>query len=86
MKNNSRMLPYLLINAVAFYLVPILIKDTGSAMFILLIGIPWICLVVAIGYGFRNSFSWIYPLAVALLFAPTIFIFYNSSAWVYIIG
>ena len=86
MKNNMRMLPYLLINAVAFYLIPILIKDTGSAMFVLLIGIPWICLITAVVFGVRNSFNWIYPIAVALLFAPTIFIFYNASAWVYIIG
>ncbi len=86
MKNSLRMLPYLIVNAVAFYLLPIMIKDTGTAMGVMLIGIPVICFVTAIVFGVKNSFKWLYPVAVALIFAPTIFIFYNSTAWVYIIA
>ncbi|HBI71561.1 MAG TPA: hypothetical protein DDY59_00010 [Lachnospiraceae bacterium] len=44
---------------------PIAIRDTGSAMAVMLMFIPVI---------------------IALLFFPTIFIFYNSTAWVYIIA
>ena len=86
MKINSRMLPYLLINAATFYLAPLLIQDTGTAMVFLLVGIPAICLVTAILFGRRYSFHWLYPIGVALLFASTVFIFYNKSAWVYIIS
>jgi hypothetical protein len=86
MKNYLKALPYLVINAVAFYLFPILIKDTGSAMVIMLIGIPVLCFGAAVVFGVKNSFKWYYPAAVALLFVPTIFIFYNSTAWVYIIA
>ena len=80
------MIPYLIVNIIAFYLLPIIIKDTGSAMAVMLFGIPLICLLTAIFYGIKNSFNFIYPLIVAILFAPTIFIFYNSSASVYVIG
>ncbi len=80
------MIPYLIVNIIAFYLLPIVIKDTGSAMAVMLLGIPLICLLTAIIYGIKNSFNFIYPLIVAILFAPTIFIFYNSTASVYIIG
>ncbi len=85
MKNNVKVLPYLLVNIVAFYLLPAVIKDTGSGMTAMLIAIPLICFVIALVFGIKHSFNLLYPMAVALLFAPTIFIFYNSTAWVYII-
>ena len=77
---------YYLIIFITFYLIPILIKDTGSGMFILLIVIPLITLITSIIYGLRNTFDFIYPLIVAILFIPTLFIYYNSSAWVYVIA
>ena len=76
---------YYLIILIAFYLVPMLIKDTGSGMFILLIVIPLITLITSIIYGLRNTVDFIYPLIVAILFIPTLFIYYNTSAWIYII-
>lgn len=77
---------YYFIILIAFYIVPMLIKDTGSSMFILLIVIPIITLITSIIYGLRNSFDFFYPLFVAILFIPTLFIYYNISAWVYIIA
>lgn len=86
MKGNLKMIPYLLVNVIAFYILPMIIQDTGSAMLVLLIVIPLICLVTAIVFGIKKSFNWIYPLAVALLFAPTVFLFYNESAAIYIVA
>ena len=77
---------YYFIIFITFYLIPILIQDTGSGMFILLIVIPLITLITSIIYGLRNVFDFIYPLIVAILFIPTLFIYYNISAWVYIIS
>ena len=77
---------YYLIIFIAFYLVPILIKDTGSGMTILLIVIPSITLINSLIYGLRNTFDFIYPLVVAIMFIPTLFIYYNASAWIYIIS
>lgn len=77
---------YYLIIFIAFYLVPILIKDTGSGMAILLIVIPLIVLITSLIYGLRNTFDFIYPLVVAIMFIPTLFIYYNASAWIYIIS
>ena len=77
---------YYLIIFIAFYLVPILIKDTGSGMTILLIVIPLITLINSLIYGLRNIFDFIYPLVVAIMFIPTLFIYYNASAWIYIIS
>lgn len=76
---------YYFIIFITFYLIPILIQDTGSGMFILLIVIPLITLITSIIYGLRNVFDFIYPLIVAFLFIPTLFIYYNASAWTYIL-
>ena len=75
---------YYLVILIAFYIVPMLIKDTGSGMFILLIVIPLITLITSLIYGLRNTVDFIYPLIVAILFIPTLFIYYNNSAWIYI--
>lgn len=80
------MLPYLAVIIAAFYLLPLVIRDTGSAMVVLLTITPLVCFITALAFGIRNGFSILYNMLVPLLFIPTIFIFYNSSAWVYTIG
>lgn len=84
MEKIKKMLPYLIADGIAFYLLPLMIIDTGSGMFILLLCIPLMCFIISFSYGVRNAFSWIYSLLVALLFVPSIFIFYNESATIYI--
>ena len=69
-----------------FYLLPLLIRDTGSAMLILLIAIPLICFICSTIYGIKKGFNILYSAIVSVLFVPSIFIFYNLSAWGYIIG
>lgn len=68
-----------------FYVIPLLIKNTGSGMIVMLSIIPLICLVTSIFYGLRNGFDFWYILIVAFIFTPSIFMFYNSTAWVYIV-
>lgn len=67
----KKILPYLIVLPFSFYLLPLAIKDTGSGMFILFIEIPAICGLVS--------------LIIMLLFVPSIFIFYNKSAAIYIL-
>jgi len=52
----------------------------------LLVVVPLICFVCSLVYGIKNSFSLVYAIIVAILFIPTIPIFYNLTAWVYIFG
>ena len=75
---------FLLINIALFYILPLLIMDTGSAIMVLLVILPLSCLFVAIIYGSLNSFHLAYPLLVALAFTLTFWIFFNESAWEYI--
>ncbi len=86
MKMIKSMLPFLLITVLAFYLLPLLRSDTGSAILLLLVVIPAICFVCSIIYGVKHSFHIVYSAIVVFLFIPTIFIYYNSTAWVYILA
>lgn len=79
----KKTIPYLLL-AFVFYIIPLLMQDTGSSMFILLVIIPKICLIISIIYGMKNYFNWKFPLITMAMFIPTIFIFYNNSATIYI--
>lgn len=85
MAKLKRMFPYLMVNALLFYLAPWVIQDTGSGMLMLLVVLPLSCLIAAWRYGSRYSFDILFPILTTLLFIPTIFIFYNSSAMIYIL-
>ena len=78
MDKLKKNLVFYLLLLIDFYIVPWFIKDTGSAMIVMLVIIP----LISVFYGIRNGFNFWYILIVAIMFAPSIFIFYNSSAWV----
>ena len=77
------LLPCLAVLTALFYLLPLLMRDTGSAMFLMLCVTPLAAFLTGLVYGLRRGFSILLPLAALLLFLPTVFLFYNSSAWVY---
>ena len=85
MKKTREMSVYLIVIILAFYALPAFINDTGSGIFFLLILIPIICFLTSLIYGIRHSFNLIFLLLIMGLFIPTIFIFYNESAAVYVL-
>ena len=82
----KKMLPHVLLCAIAFYGLPLLGTSTGGIILILMVAIPLICLVVSLVYGMKHGVNLLYPLAVGLIFVPTIFMYYNSSANVYVLA
>lgn len=86
MQKVKEVIPYLLILAIDFYVLPLFIKDTGSGIIMLLIIMPLICLINAVVYGIKQGFHMQIALFAGILFIPSIFIYYNSSAWVYALG
>ena len=70
--------------ALAYYGLPLLGRDTGSYMVLLLALIPLLTFLSALYDGIRWGFRPPVPLLAAGLFAPTVFLYYNLSAWVYI--
>ena len=82
MKKIKNQFAHLLIIMLAFYGLPLI--DRGSEMLMLFILFPLVCLLSAIVYGIKYSFSLVYSILVMVLFIPTIFIFYNETASIYI--
>ena len=85
-KKLLALIPYAIALVLNFYVLPLLIKDTGMGMLMMLMVIPIITFICAVIYGVRQGFDFLFPIVATVLFAPTIFIFYNASAWVYIIA
>ena len=82
MKKNSIKISsvYSTILIIVFYLLPLLFK--GGIAFLFLLN-PLTVLICSIIFGKCNKFYFILPIISALLFLPSIFIFYNESAWIY---
>lgn len=78
-----RLLLYAIPLAADFYLLPLLIQDTGSAMLPLLVVMPLLTLITGLVYGLRHGFSFLPALLAGVLFLPSLFLYYNASAWVY---
>ena len=84
-KLKKNMIFYIVLLA-DFDVIPCLIKDTGSGMIVMLMIVPLVCLVTSIFYGIRNGFRFLYILIVLIMLIPSIFIFYNYTAWVYVVA
>ena len=82
-KNFAAFIPYGTALGIDFYLLPLLGRDTGSAMLLMLCVMPLIALAAGVMYGARCGFGFLPSLAALILFVPTIFLYYNSSAWAY---
>ena len=82
MRKLRHQFPFLLIIVLAFYGFPLIDRESG--ILTLLILFPLVCLLSALVYGVKYSFSLVYSILVMVLFIPTIFIFYNETASLYI--
>lgn len=83
---SKKMIPYLLICGISYYLLPLFGKDTGSFILILLIILPLITLIASSTYGSTNGWNILFPILIGVIFLPGIFIYYNSSAMIYVPG
>lgn len=83
MDRLKRDLPFFGVLLLDFYLLPLLMRDTGSAMLLMLLVMPLVCLGTAAAHTAKNGFSPWFAVGAALLFAPCVPLFYNATAWVY---
>lgn len=80
----KKFLPFVLVILVAYYVFPLFIVDTGSGMFFLLLVIPLVSFLCAMVYSWKYSFNIFFVLCFSLLFIPTVYLFYNETAWNYV--
>lgn len=82
-KRLAALIPYAVVLAVSFYALPLLAKNTGTAMLLMLCVMPITAFAGSLIWGAKHGFDLLLPLVTAALFASTIFIYYNESAWIY---
>ena len=83
MKQKSLcLIPYVMALIVGFYALPLF--PIQPALLVLL-AFPALVFVCSIVYGIRQGFDIWLPVIAAILFVPTIFLFYNETAWIYVI-
>ncbi len=74
---------YNLLPAVCF--IPAIRYDIGSFIIFLFLIYPITALVCALVHAIKHGFSFWIILFTAISFVPAMFIYFNSSAWVYMI-
>lgn len=83
MKKYLREVVAILIQMFMFYLLPMCMGNIGALGMVLLILVTTFILSIIIGAISKNKIKYLYPIAVSIVFIPTIFIYYNESAFVH---
>jgi len=83
MKKYLREIVVILLQMFIFYLLPMCMGNIGALGMVFLILLTTFILSIIIGAISKNKIKYFYPIAVALLFIPTIFIYYNESAFIH---
>lgn len=83
MKKYLKEIIILIIQMLVFYLYPLFMFEDNPMGFILSIIIITFILSVVFGFISNNKIKYIYPIIISILFIPSVFIYYNSSALVH---
>lgn len=84
MKTYINLLPWLLVTALDFWVLPLFL-DAGNVMLMVLIVMPAVCFGASFGCGLTCGFRPAYLLGTELLYLPTVWVYYNDSALVYLL-
>lgn len=83
MKKGIKEIIILLIQLFVFYILPLFAGPTDVVGLVLLIILATLLLSIIIGSISKEKVKYLYPILTALLFIPTIWIYYNESAFVH---
>lgn len=83
MKKYIKELIIILIQICVFYIEPLFAGTTDMIGMVLLIIIVTLILSIIMGICSNNKIKYVYPIIVAILFIPSIYIYYNESALIH---
>ena len=73
----------LIIQLFFFYIMPLTAGPTDTMGLVVLIILATFILSIILGSVSNNKIKFCYPLVVAIIFIPTVFIYYNESALIH---
>jgi len=83
MKKYIKEVVVILLQIFIFYLLPQRIGNIGALGMVFLLLLTTFILSIFVGCIIKKKIKYFYPILVALLFIPTIWIYYNESAFVH---
>ena len=83
MKRYVKELLLFLCQLLAFYTLPLFVKVVGPMGFVLLIISATLLLSALTGLMSKSKVKFLYPVATAITFLPSVFIYYNESALIH---
>ena len=83
MKRFIKEIIILLIQLFAFYILPLFAGPTDAMGLVLLIILTTLILSIILGSISNEKVKYLYPIIIATLFIPSIFIYYNESALIH---
>lgn len=83
MKVYLKELIILSIQMFIFYIYPLLVQPTDTIGMVFIIWISTIISGIIISIISTKKIKYLYPIMIAILFIPTVFIYYNESALIY---
>lgn len=85
MKKFLKEFVILLIQLFMFYIFPLFAGETDAMGMVILILLTTIILSFILGTISKNKIKYLYPIIIAILFIPSVFIYYNESALIHTI-
>ena len=73
----------LLIQLFMFYIFPMFAGPTDAMGMVILIILATLVLSIIIGSISKEKIKYLYPIIIAILFIPSVFIYYNESALIH---
>lgn len=73
----------LILQMFMFYIFPLFAGPTDAIGMVILILLATILLSVILGIISKEKIRYLYPIVIAILFIPSVFIYYNSSALIH---
>lgn len=83
MKRYLKEIIILIIQLIIYYLFPLTAGPTDVMGMIIILIMSVFILSIIIGALSKEKFKYLYPIIVAILFIPSIFIYYNESALIH---
>ena len=83
MKKYIKGIIILLVQLFMFYIFPLFAGPTDAIGMVFIIIVVTFILSILMGILSKEKFKYLYPAVISILFMPSIFIYYNSSAFVH---
>jgi len=83
MKKYVKELIILLLQLLTYYILPLFMGPTDALGMVLLIIVITFILSIILGSLSEYKIKYLYPFLISILFIPSVFIYYNSSALVH---